>query len=101
MAGQTQTENEGILYVLESDLKKLPRDVIKQLSQEILQLEQTPEVGVISVVSVRGLHNSRMAKYVVEAAMKSRLYDAMIWIDLIRDSSPRKLQMRIAEKQGV
>ncbi|XXG73123.1 hypothetical protein AAC387_Pa07g2091 [Persea americana] len=33
--------------------------------------------------------------------MKSRLYDVVIWIDLIRDSSPRKLQMRITEKQGV
>ena len=86
---------------MENDLKKLPRDVIKQLSQEILQLVQTPKVGVVSVVSVRGLHNSRMEKYVVEAAMKSRLYDAVIWIDPIRDSSPWKLQMRIAEKQGV
>lgn len=101
MAEHTQTENAGILSVFENDLKKLPLNVIKQLSQEILHLVQIPEVKVLSVVSVRGLHNSRMAKHVVEEAMKSRLYDDVIWIDLIRDSSPRKLQMRIAEKLGV
>ncbi|RWR79009.1 hypothetical protein CKAN_00756400 [Cinnamomum micranthum f. kanehirae] len=102
MVGHTQTENEGILATLEADFKNAGSRPAQRFMQEILELVQDPKVRVVSAVWDRGLLNSGMAKYIAEEAMKLGQYDAVIWIDFIRhSSSPRKLQMRIAEKLGV
>ncbi|RWR79031.1 disease resistance-like protein [Cinnamomum micranthum f. kanehirae] len=97
-----QTENHDILSLLEEHLKHPPRDM-EDYRRWILEELKRPAIKVLSVVSSNdyGLQCSRMAKYVAEAAIKSKQYDAVLWIDPVRDSSPRKLQMRIAEKLGL
>ena len=98
-----QTQNNDILSLLEEDFKKPDPDMERHW-RSILERVRRPAIKILSVVSRNDwgfLECSRMAKYVAEEAIKSKQYDVVLWIDPVRDSSPRKLQMRIAEKLGV
>ncbi|XXG39929.1 hypothetical protein AAC387_Pa01g0763 [Persea americana] len=98
MEGHTRTEDHHILSAMEEYMEGLSAESI---SSKILRLVWEPEVKVVSVVFDYEFGNSRLAKFVAEEAMKSEQYGVVIWIDHVRDSSPRKLQMRIADRLGV